>query len=66
MKFVGNITPNNYKNRFKNMHQHKKNSQNKQKSKIYTEEVPLIIFHKMEMGLDNNNMILKNTLRDPH
>lgn len=66
MKFVGNIMQNNYKNRFKNMHLHKKNNQNKQKRKLYTTEVHLIIFHKMEMGPVSNNMILKNTLRDQH
>jgi hypothetical protein len=48
------------------MHLHKNNSQDKQKRKLSTTEAHLIIFHKMEMVLDNNNTILKSTLRDPH
>ena len=66
MRFVGNIMHNNYKNRFKNIHLHKNNSQDKQKRKLSTTEVHLIIFHKMEMVLDNNNTILKSTLMDLH
>jgi hypothetical protein len=66
MRFVGNIMLNNYKNRFKNMHLRKRNSQDKQKRKLSTTEVHLIIFHKMEMVLDNNNMILKSILKDRH
>ena len=66
MRFVGNIMLNNYKNRFKNMHLRKNKSQDKQKRKLSTTEVHLIIFHKMVMVLDNNNTILKNTLRDRH